>query len=156
MNFIKESLKRTKGSCLTFKLIDLEHEFENAIMRFLKGYDCGDLACCGYSFVERTKKILNNSKRAYTLRVPEQYKEYFNKDYLNAEQAEAVIETMLYHLDMMDEDYVEKVLYGKNVYDDDYDTEGYTIEKAQRIFAVMDQNKESFMKLFNMFFWDLY
>ena len=56
----------------------------------------------------------------------------------------------------MDEDNVEKLLYGKNVYDDDYNFKEYTMERCKRISLVMNQNKEAFMKLFNLFFWQLW
>ena len=65
---------------------------------------------------------------------------------------------MIYHLEMMDENHVEKVLYGKNCYDDDYEfIKGKEcIERIKRIRSVMSQNKDSFMKLFSLFFYQLW
>lgn len=53
-------------------------------------------------------------------------------------------------------DYVEKLLYGKNVYDDDYIPTCRSFDEYKRISSIMNQNKNAFMKLFNIFFWELY
>ena len=55
---------------------------------------------------------------------------------------------------MTDEDFVEKQLYGNNVYDDDYRMKDK--DELIRIGKVMTQNKDAFMKLFKMFFYDLW
>ena len=81
----------------------------------------------------------------------------FKKDHFNEEETDIIIDTIIYHLELMDEDNVEKLLYGKNVYDDDYDIQNdISLEKCKRISAIVDQNKELFMKLFNLFFWQLW
>ena len=57
---------------------------------------------------------------------------------------------------MMDEDYVEKKLYGNNIYDDDYEVHYRSIGDYKRIYSVMRQNKNEFMKLFSLFYFDLW
>ena len=57
---------------------------------------------------------------------------------------------------MMDEDYVEKKLYGNNIYDEDYDADCRNMEDYKRISFVMIQNKDAFMKLFSLFYYDLW
>ena len=91
------------------------------------------------------------------LNVPKEYTDMFdNRLFFNEEETNMILDMMIYHLEMMDEDYVEKLLYGKNIYDDDYNPSEYSIEKCNRISAVMEQNKNAFMKLFTIFFWDLW
>ena len=63
---------------------------------------------------------------------------------------------MIFHLHMMDKDYVEKKLYGSNIYDADYDFRNRSIEDHKRIYSVMRQNKNAFMKLFSLFYYDLW
>ena len=63
---------------------------------------------------------------------------------------------VIFHLEMMDEDYVEKLLYGKNVYDDDYIPTCRSFNEYKRISSIMNQNKNAFMKLFDIFFWELW
>ena len=88
--------------------------------------------------------------------VHEEYRDIFNKWHFNYVETNVIIDTMIFHLEMMNEDHVEKMLYGKNVYDDDYDPRDYNIDKCKRISSIVDQNKNAFMELFNTFFWELW
>lgn len=72
------------------------------------------------------------------------------------ENTKLIYQTMIFHLQMMDEDYVEKILYGNNVYDDNYEVGCRSIEDYKRIYSVMRQNKNAFMKLFSLFYFDLW
>lgn len=67
-----------------------------------------------------------------------------------------IYETMIYHLRMSDGDYVEKILYGKNIYDEDYITDYFDNEKYDHITKICIQNKNAFMKLFKIFFFQLW
>ena len=51
---------------------------------------------------------------------------------------------------------VEKKLYGGNAYDDNYEVGCRSIEDRKRIYSVMRQNKNAFMKLFSLFYYDLW
>ena len=42
------------------------------------------------------------------------------------------------------------------VYDDDYEVGCRSIEDHKRIYSVMRQNKNAFMKLFSLFYYDLW
>ena len=80
----------------------------------------------------------------------------FPEGHLDEEHTELIYRTMMYHLQMMDEDYVEKILYGNNVCDDDYEIGCRSIEDYKRINSVMEQNKDAFMKLFSLFYFHLW
>ena len=82
--------------------------------------------------------------------------EKFPERYFDDENTKLIYQTMIFHLQMMDEDYVEKKLYGSNVYDDDYEVGCRSIEDHKRIYSVMRQNKNAFMKLFSLFYFDLW
>lgn len=105
----------------------------------------------------RTIEIFKQLKKdRFTLfNMPEEYRDSFNSLFLTSEQTDMVLDIMIYHLQMMDKDYVEKVLYGKNIYDDDYDFDCRTIDDYKHISNIMKQNKEAFMKLFTLFFYEL-
>ena len=45
---------------------------------------------------------------------------------------------------------------GNNVYDDSYEVGCRSIEDRKRIYSVMRQNKNAFMKLFSLFYFDLW
>ena len=83
------------------------------------------------------------------------YLNYFER-YFDDENTEVIYRTMIFHLHMMDEYYVEKILYGNNVYDDNYEVGCRSIEDHKRIYSVMQQNKNAFMKLFSLFYYDLW
>lgn len=110
-------------------------------------------------FIEKYKSILKYYRENHwgLFNVPAEYRDIFNKLHFNEEETDMIIETMLFHLEMMDEDYVEKKLYGKNIYDDDYDFEkDFSIDKCRHAAEIADQNKNLFMKLFSTFFWELW
>jgi len=80
----------------------------------------------------------------------------FPEEHFDEEYTELIYKTMIYHLHMMDEEYVEKQIYGKNIEDDDYEISCRTIEDYKRINSVMTQNKNAFMKLFSLFYYHLW
>ena len=110
-------------------------------------------------FIEKYKAILKRYRNKHNclFNVPDEYKDDFNKLFFNEEETDVIIDTMIFHLEMLDEDYVEKKLFGKNIYDDDYDfKKDFSLEKTKYIWEIVDQNKCLFMKLFNIFFWELW
>ena len=82
--------------------------------------------------------------------------ERFPEGYFDDENTKLIYRTMIFHLQMMDENYVEKKLYGNNIYDDDYEVDYRSIGDYKRIYSVMRQNKDAFMKLFSLFYYDLW
>lgn len=155
---LKDYLKSKKRSSLKWRIKNLRWELKYAWQRAWYGYDCMDLIEMFACFTERYKVILKDYKKHHCglFNVPEEYREYFNKIHFNEEETDVVIDMMIYHLELMNEDYVEKMLYGKNVYDDDYNFKDYSIDRCKRISSIVDQNKNAFMELFNVFFWDLW
>lgn len=156
---LKYYWKDNKHNSLKWKIKNLRWELRYAWRRAWRGYDDMDIIEMYYTFIERYKAILKDYRKKHMglFNVPEEYRDAFNdRLFFDDDETNAIIDTMIFHLKMMDEDYVEKVLYGKNVYDDDYEIIGNMFERHKRIFSVMNQNKEAFMKLFNLFFWDLW
>jgi uncharacterized protein YihD (DUF1040 family) len=155
---LKDYWKNNKKNSLKWKLKNLRWELRYAWRRAWYGYDDIDVIEIGCSFIERYKVILKDFRKHHhgLFNVPEEYRDIFNKYFFNEEETDAIIDIMIYHLEMMDEDCVEKVLYGMNIYDDDYEIAENMYERYKRISSVMNQNKEAFMKLFNLFFWDLW
>lgn len=154
---LKGSWKERKGCRLIYKLKELRWDIKYAWQRAWRGYDDRDVFALSGMFVEKYKAILNDyRKNRYGLfKVPEECMDDYNKLFFNEEETDMILDTILFRLEMTDEDYVEKKLYGKNVYDDDYDFNAISIDKCKYIFEVMDQNKNAFMELFSTFFWDL-
>lgn len=158
---LKYYLENNKRNSLKWKIKNLKWELRYAWRRAWYGYDDLDVFQMYYNFIERYKVVLQRYRthNIGLFNVPIEYRDVFNKIHFNEEETNAIIDTMIYHLEMMDEDHVEKVLYGKNVHDDEsveeY-VERYTLDKMKRVSSVINQNKEAFMKLFNIFFWDLW
>lgn len=159
---LKDYWKNNKKNSLKWKLKNLRWELRYAWRRAWYGYDDMDTIEMYVSFIERYKAILKDFRKHHhgLFNVPEEYRDIYNKYFFDEEETDAIIDTMIYHLEMMDEDNVEKILYGMNIYDDEYSIEEYlntiTPERMKNISNVMNQNKEAFMKLFNLFFWDLW
>ena len=141
----------------------LRWELRHAWHRAWIGYDDVDFFECFEMFRRRMIRILEDfiNHGNALLNLPqesEHYNELSNKfpGYLDEENTKLIYQTMIFHLQMMDEDYVEKKLYGNNIYDDDYKIGCRSIEDYKRISSIMQQNKDAFMKLFSLFYYDLW
>ena len=143
---------------------ELSWELRYAWRRALIGYDDVDFFECFEMFRRRMIRILEDfiNHGNGLLNLPQESEHYnellekFPEGYFDDENTKLIYQTMIFHLQMMDENYVEKILYGNNVYDDDYEVSCRSIEDHKRIYSVMKQNKNSFMKLFSLFYFDLW
>ena len=143
---------------------ELRWELRYAWRRAWLGHDDVDMLECFEMFRRRMIRILEDFiKHGHSLfSIPTQSEHYeellkrFPDMVFNEEHTRLIYQTMIYHLQMMDEDYVEKILYGNNVYDDDYEIGCRSIEDHKRIYSVMQQNKDAFMKLFSLFYFHLW
>ena len=145
-------------------LRELRLELRYAWRRAREGYDDVDFFECFEMFRRRMIGILEDFiKYGHGLlnlpRESEHYEELlkmFPNGNFDDKNTKLIYQTMIFHLQMMDEDYVEKKLYGNNVYDDDYEVGCRSIEDYKRIYYVMKQNKNAFIKLFSLFYYDLW
>ena len=143
---------------------ELRWELRYAWRRACIGYDDVDMLECFEMFRRRMIRILENFIKHGNglLNLPQESKHYnellekFPEGCFNEENTKLIYQIMIFHLQMMDEDYVEKKLYGNNVYDDNYEIGCRSIEDYKRIYSVMRQNKNEFMKLFSLFYFDLW
>ena len=142
---------------------ELGWELRYAWRRAWIGYDDVDMFECFEMFRRRMIRILEDFiKHGHgLLNLPQESEHYnellkkFPERCFDEENTKLIYQTMIFHLQMMDEDYVEKILYGNNVYDDDYEVGCRSIEDHKRIYSVMRQNKNAFIKLFSLFYYDL-
>ena len=143
---------------------ELRWQLKYAWRRAWYGYDDVDMFECFEMFRRRMIRILEDFIKYGNglLNVPKESEHYnellkqFSDRYFDENNTKSIYETMIYHLQMMDKDYVEKVLYGSNIYDDDYEVGCRSIEDDKRIYSVVRQNKNAFMKLFSLFYYDLW
>ena len=143
---------------------ELRWELRYAWRRAWFGYDDVDMFECFEMFRRRMIRIMEDFIRHGhgLLNLPQESEHYnellkkFPERCFDEENTKLIYQTMIFHLQMMDEDYVEKILYGNNVYDDDYEVGCRSIEDHKRIYSVMRQNKNAFMKLFSLFYFDLW
>ena len=143
---------------------ELHWELKYAWRRAWFGYDDVDMFECFEMFRRRMIRIMEDFIRHGhgLLNLPQESEHYnellkkFPERCFDEENTKLIYQTMIFHLQMMDEDYVEKILYGNNVYDDNYEVGCRSIEDHKRIYSVMRQNKNAFMKLFSLFYYDLW
>lgn len=149
---------------LRYFLRQLCWELKYAWRRVWIGYDDVDMIECFEMFRRRMIRILEDfiNHGNGLLNLPQEseyYKELLKKfpeGYFDEENTKLIYQAMIFHLQMMDENYVEKKLYGNNIYDDDYEVDYRSIGDYKRIYSVMRQNKDAFMKLFSLFYYDLW
>lgn len=157
---LKNYWKNNKKSSLKWKIKNLKWELRYAWKRAWDGYDDMDMIELFDCFIERYKAILKDFRKHHygLFLVPREYRESLNKIEFDEEETDVIIDMMIFHLEMMDENYVEKILYGKNIDDDDYEIcmGKDAIDRAKRIHSVMEQNKDAFMELFRLFFYQLW
>ena len=143
---------------------ELRWQLKYAWRRAWYGYDDVDMFECFEMFRRRMIRILEDFIKHGNglLNLPQESEHYnellekFPEGYFDDENTKLIYQTMIFNLQMMNEDYVEKILYGNNVYDDDYEIGCRSIEDHKRIYSVMRQNKNAFMKLFSLFYYDLW
>ena len=156
--------RKTRKLSLCSFLRELRWELKYAWQRAGRGYDFLDTIECSEMFRRRMIRVLNNYAEYGhgLLNIPTQSEHYdkllekFPEPYFDEEHTKLIFQTMIAHLEMMDEDYVEKIIFGKNVYDNDYKVGCRTLADYKRIAEVVEQNKNAFMKLFSLFFYQLW
>ena len=161
----KNVFSSIEGVGLRNKLSTIKRELRYAAERAWKGYDSTDVFECAFNFQKWMINVLEefNKYHECLFWVPEE-SEYYeelgtpegNRRCFNEEETKSIISTMIWHLKMMDADFCEKVLFGSCIYDDDYKIGCRSTEDRKRISSVVKQNKKCFMKLFYLFYWDLW
>ena len=146
MGLVKRSIQNTK------------RKFSESLMRMLNGYDNSEIHSFYYTFIEKNIKILKDFKEQNVGRwvVPFEYCEngiFKGKLYLNDEQQDAILDTMIFHLQMCDESYVEELLYG--IDGEDY-ISPLNYKDYIRVRNIVEQNKNCFFKSLSLFFYDLW
>ena len=160
---LKDFRKKYKGCGIKCKIESLARELKYAFQRAWRGYDDNEVWSIDESFRVRMIHILSDYKDNMSsfFRVPIESEHYndLGRDtvagkFFTEKEQKTIIETMIFHLNMMNEDYVEKHIFGDCICDDHYrvkSTDDYLL-----IHNIMLQNKECFMKLFNLFFYELW
>lgn len=163
---LKDALKNNNKLRMRSFLRNLRWELRYAWRRAWCGYDDLDFIECQEMFRRRMIRILEEfaDHGSGLLNIPSQSEHYegllqkFPDGCFDEEHTKLIYQTMIMHLEMMNEDNAEKALFGKNVYDDydDYEVGCRTLVDLQRIARVQQQNKDAFMKLFSLFYFDLW
>lgn len=164
---LKYFWKNNKGYSARLIIHNFRRELRYACKRFWYGHDDVDVFDVSTRFRDRMIDVLHvflkhHDGLFWVPRESEHYKDLGHLDdvsgfrVFNGKETDLIIEMMIYHLKMMDSDYVEKKLYGSNVNDEDYDPGSRTGDDWRIINTVVKQNKDCFMKLFDLFFWELW
>lgn len=116
---------------------DIRHGFE----RMFKRYDEDDVFDMSDSFINRYHKILVD------------YREncYRYPSTMTKEEWRGVTDEMLYHLDFMNEDFIETVID-----ETDEDTPANWLPTTKTIHEIRDWHKNKFFELFSKYFYDLW
>lgn len=151
------------GGGIMYKLHTIKWELKCAFSRAWLGYSSVNIFDLGSQEIDRLIVLLDKFKKnniglwicpeGYELG---KYEELTRTYILTSEQIDIIIDTMIYHFKMSNEDYCEKVLYGKNIYDDDYDAKCRNIDDYKRISRITKQNLDLGMDLLKMFITDLW
>ena len=164
---LKSLPEQIKGMGVRGKLREIFWQLRYAWKRAWKGYDDVDVFAISDRFRDRMILTLTEFKENnYCLFWVPQDSEYydelgsielpFTRRCFNKDDTDLIISMMIWHLKMMDADFVEKQIFGANIEDDDYDYRKRTMEDYRRIDNVVRQNKKAFMKLFYLFYDNLY
>ena len=124
--FINSKKEKVK---LRYFIKQLWRELRYAWRRAWIGYDDIDIFDCFERFRVRMIKILEDFIKYGNglLPLPKEincYNELLKKypeGIFDEETTNLIYSTMIFHLKMMDRDYVEKILYGNNINDEDYE-----------------------------------
>lgn len=163
MSKLKGSLRELKGCSLRYKIERTIWNLKYAWQRAWRGYDDTDIWALHYNLVEWLIDTLEAYKkhRHCMWYVPEQYEHMFTSNKFDSlaqrylfsdDQLDAILDTMMFHFKMSDEDYVCKTIYGCET----WELENATYETYKRIFDIALQNQNAALDLLKLFFNDLW
>ena len=137
---------------------DLIWEIKYAWQRAWRGYDNRDVFDLDICMRDRLIILLTELRNTHygLFNVPEKYRGMFDKTYFNENQTDTIIDTMIYHLKMSNREYVEKVLYGKEVFEFNELNSTERNNMYKRAYAIATQNKDLAFDLIKDFFWELW
>ena len=124
---------RFRGHCR-----ELRHIIKWAFQRMFRGYDDCETWELYHNFTTRYKKILSQYRKEH----------YGYPTDLTEEQWDGIVDRMIHCLDMMDEDYVGKLL-------DAYKPED-CIVSSKSIYEIMTKYKDEFFQTFSEWFYNLW
>lgn len=159
-DFLLNSRKNKRK--LKYFLQNLRWELRYAWRRAWFGYDDVDMFECFEMFRRRMIRILEDfiNYGNGLLPIPNQSEHYnyllkkFPEGNFDEKHTKIIYQTMIYHLYMMDEDYVIKTL-NENNYSENH-IENDSCKDYKKIYSIMLQNKDAFMKLFSLFYYSLW
>ena len=156
---MKGCLKSLEGCNFRYKMHLLYWEIRYALQRAWNGYDSRDVWCLDRRLNERLIVLLKEYKKTYHCLwyCPEGYdwskvckKDIAKKYIFSEEQINAILDVLIFHLQMSNEDFVEKKLYGTNIYDNEYETGCRTSDDYMRIWNIRKQNQNAAIKLLGL------
>lgn len=159
---LKYAWSKTKSESLRFRIKELCYELRYAWERLWRGYDSIDVIEFSDNFQARQIAILERMKETMMgmFSVPYQspyYHELGENDeweerrFFTEEQTNIILDMMIFHLKMMNEDVVKEEVKKshKNV-------ELHPGELYRLVNRIQLQNKDRFMELFSMFYYQLW
>lgn len=163
---LKGCMKKYEGAALRFKCEMLLYELKLAWQRAWRGYDNRDVWALNSMIKLRLIATLEDYKKnrhllwycteGYDWTKVAKYDEQCDRFIFSKEQTDAILDTLIFHLQMSDDDYVEKKLYGNNVYDDDYDFESMARRDYMKIERIRKQNQDAAVRLLGLLMDDLW
>ena len=157
---LKGCLKDYKGASIRYKIEGILDELKYAWQRAWRGYDDTEVWCIDWAIKAKLIALLQDYKknRHCLWWCPDGYdwsevckQDGWIKRYcFSSEQMDIILDTFIFHLQMSDEDFVEKKLFGLNVYDDGYKAGCRTSEDYERIWEIRKQNQNAAIKLLGL------
>lgn len=158
---LKGCMKDYEGGSLRFKVEHILDELKYAWQRVWNGYDSRDVWALSDRTIDRFIVLLQDYKEnchclwwcpdGYDWNKVCEYDELACRYVFSKKQMDIIIDTLIFHLQMSDEDFVEKKLYGNNIYDDDYVAKDLKTHK--RIWTIRKQNQDIALNLLKLL-WD--
>lgn len=160
---LKSLSERIKGMGIRGKLREISRQLRYAWKRAWQGYDDIDVFTVNDRFRDRMILTLtvfekDNDCLFWVPEDTDHYNELGELDSISGrrcfckDDTDLIVDMMIWHLKMMDEDFVEKQIFGKNIYDDNYNFQERVPGDYQKIHNIVRQNKKAFMKLFYLFY----
>lgn len=150
-----------KGESFKYKLKLIKREFVIGFQRFWKGYADEDWYDLDTNFRDKMILLLSEFKDHYCCEWKEAGSEFINLEeihtndkriYYTKEESDAILDTMIFHLRMMDGDYVvDMKLEQEGVSENDVDCDFFV-----QCHNIANQNKQAFFKLFDKFYYQLW
>lgn len=142
--------KECQGMKFRYRIRELCFEIKYGMQRFLRGYDSRDVFCFCGTFPEIMISILKEFRIRNDAVFNGKDENGDNTGIpLSKTETDNVIDEIIFHLNLMDEDKCANEIFRKEMY-------GLELDDMKKVYEAIDTHKNEAFRLLTKWYWDLW